>query len=108
MQVSQDDTSGTSAVARKIERRPAFASAEIYLPKVIIVDGGKARAEALFKAEVVAGRIQFRLRLDSRNWRMPFSMETMEPENARQLLSKTGGPLEKSLFCASLRKRVEQ
>ena len=224
LQVSQDDTSGTGAVARKIDRRPAFASAEIYLPKVMIVNGGEARdldyetdvlssidwrgfdpkdiavripenaqdaesqlqrikladngdelfvgetvaessetlafdpshavrmisdivsnpfvgreivgnlltalhirgfdnvklgklanviieelrkgldsecaarTEALFKAEVVAGRIQFRLRLDSRNWRMPFSMDTMEPENARQLLSKTGGSLEKSLF----------
>ena len=224
LQVSQDDTSGTGAVARKIDRRPAFASAEIYLPKVILVDGGEARdldyetdvlssidwrgfdpkdiaaripenaqaaesqlqrikladngdelfvgetvaessetlafdpshavrmmsdivanpfvgreivgnllaalhirgfdnvklgklanliieelrkgldsecaarAEALFKAEVVAGRIQFRLRLDNRNWRMPFSMDTMEPDNARQLLSKTGGSLEKSLF----------
>ena len=206
LQVSQDDTSGTGAVARKIDRRPAFASAEIYLPKVILVDGGEARdldyetdvlssidwrgfdpkdiaaripenaqaaesqlqrikladngdelfvgetvaespetlafdpshavrmmsdivanpfvgreivgnllaalhirgfdnvklgklanliieelrkgldsecaarAEALFKAEVVAGRIQFRLRLDNRNWRMPFSMDTMEPD----------------------------
>ena len=224
LQVSQDDTSGTGAVARKIDRRPAFASAEIYLPKVILVDGGEARdldyetdvlssidwrgfdpkdiaaripenaraaesqlqrikladngdelfvgetvaessetlafdpshavrmmsdivanpfvgreivgnllaalhirgfddvklgnlanliveelrkgldsecaarAEALFKAEVVAGRIQFRLRLDSRNWRMPFTMDTLEPDNARQLLSKTGGSLEKSLF----------
>lgn len=57
-----------------------------------------ARAEALFKAEVAAGRIQFRLRLDGRNWRMPFSIETAEPENARQLLNRAGGPLEKSLF----------
>lgn len=57
-----------------------------------------ARAEALFKAEVAAGRIQFRLRLDGRNWRMPFSIETTEPENARQLLNRSGGPLEKSLF----------
>lgn len=57
-----------------------------------------ANAEALFKAEVAAGRIQFRLRLDGRNWRMPFSIETMEPENARQLLNRAGGPLEKSLF----------
>ena len=57
-----------------------------------------ARAEALFKDDVVAGRIQFRLRLDSRNWRMPFQIETTEPDTARQLLSKTGGPLEKSLF----------
>lgn len=56
------------------------------------------RAEALFKTEVAAGRIQFRLRLDGRNWRMPFSIETAEPENARQLLSRTGGALEKSLF----------
>ncbi len=56
------------------------------------------RAEAHFKAEVAAGRIQFRLRLDGRNWRMPFSVETTEAENARQLLSKTGGALEKSLF----------
>ncbi|UWL61703.1 DEAD/DEAH box helicase family protein [Brucella pseudintermedia] len=57
-----------------------------------------ARAEALFKADVAAGRIQFRLRLDGRNWRMPFSIETTEPENARQLLNRAGGPLEKSLF----------
>lgn len=56
------------------------------------------RAEALFKTDVAAGRIQFRLRLDGRNWRMPFSIETMEPENARQLLNRAGGPLEKSLF----------
>jgi type III restriction enzyme len=55
-------------------------------------------AEASFKAEVAAGRIQFRLRLDGRNWRMPAIIETMEPENARQLLNRAGGPLEKSLF----------
>jgi type III restriction enzyme len=56
------------------------------------------RAEALFKAEVAAGRVQFRLRLDGRNWRMPDPTETTEAEGARQILSKTGGPLEKSLF----------
>lgn len=224
LQVAQEDSSGTAKVARKINRRPAFASTDIYLPKVMIVDGGEvrdldyetdvlsaidwrgfdpsdiaaripdnaqaaesqlqrirlsddgeelfvgetiadnaealtfdpayavrmvsdivlnpfvgreivgaliaalrargfddaklgtlaglivdelrkgldaartARAEALFKAEVAAGRIQFRLRLDGRNWRMPFRIETTEPEDARQLLSRTGGPLEKSLF----------
>jgi type III restriction enzyme len=57
-----------------------------------------AEAEALFKAQVGAGRIQFRLRMDGRNWRMPFSLETSEPENARQLVNRTGGPLERSLF----------
>jgi len=224
LQVSQGDASGNSDVARKIDRRPAFASTEIYLPRVMILDGDEARdldyeadvlsridwrgfdpkgiavcipenaqaaesqlqriklaesgdellvgetiaensealdfdpsyavrmisdivlnpfvgreivgnlldalrkrgfddnrigklagliveemrkgldiertmrAEAIFRADVLAGRTQFRLRLDSHNWRMPFNIETLEPENARQLLNKTGGPLEKSLF----------
>jgi type III restriction enzyme len=57
-----------------------------------------ARAEALFRAGVAAGRIQFRLRLDGRNWRMPHGIETTEPKGARQLLNRAGGPLEKSLF----------
>lgn len=57
-----------------------------------------ARAETLFKAEVAAGRIQFRLRLDGRNWRMPFSMDTTQPEDAHQLRSMTGGSIRKSLF----------
>jgi type III restriction enzyme len=58
----------------------------------------RARAEALFKAGVASGRVQFRLRLDGRNWQMPFHVETSEPEGARQLLAGDGGPLAKSLF----------
>jgi type III restriction enzyme len=57
-----------------------------------------ARAEILFKAEVTAGTVQFRLRLDGRNWPMPFTTETFEPEGARLLLGKNGGSLERSLF----------
>lgn len=57
-----------------------------------------ARAEALFRAEMTAGRIQFRLRLDGRNWRMPFRVETTEPDKAPQLTGKDGGALAKSLF----------
>ena len=57
-----------------------------------------ARAETLFKAGVAAGRVQFRLRLDGGNWHMPFSIETKEPEGARQLINRSGGALEKSLF----------
>jgi type III restriction enzyme len=224
LHVSPDDTSAAAKVARKINRRPAFAKTEIYLPKVMIVEDGKSRdldyetdvlasidwrgfdpkdiaaripenaqaaesqlqrirladdgeelfvgetiadnletlvfqpahavrmvsdivpnpfvgreivgrlldslrargfddarlgqlasliieglrkgldavrterAEALFKAGVTAGRIQFRLRLDGGNWRMPFSIDTTEPEDAPQLPSRTGLPLEKSLF----------
>ncbi|MEQ8666972.1 MAG: DEAD/DEAH box helicase family protein [Rhodospirillales bacterium] len=57
-----------------------------------------ARAEALFKADVAAGRIQFRLRLDGRNWRMPIETETTQPEGADQLPGRDGAPLKKSLF----------
>ena len=56
------------------------------------------RAEALFKDAVAAGRIQFRLRLDGRNWRMPFHTDTTGAADARQLVGGNGGPLEKSLF----------
>lgn len=57
-----------------------------------------ARAERLFKNEVANGRIQFRLRLDGRNWRMPSHVDTTQPPGARQLVSGTGGPLQRSLF----------
>ena len=56
------------------------------------------QAEAHFKEEVLAGRIQFRLRLDGGDWRMPFHMDTTEPVNARQLVGRTGAALERSLF----------
>ena len=57
-----------------------------------------ARAEVIFRREVEASTIQFRLRLDGRDWKMPFHIETTEPEKARQLLNESGGPLQKSLF----------
>ncbi|MBB3235794.1 DEAD/DEAH box helicase [Phyllobacterium endophyticum] len=57
-----------------------------------------AKAEALFKAAVATGGVQFRLRLDGKNWRLPFSVETTEPLGAPQLHSIAGGSLAKSLF----------
>ncbi|MFO1419937.1 MAG: hypothetical protein U1F59_03110 [Candidatus Competibacteraceae bacterium] len=63
------------------------------------LDGERDRmAEAVFRAAVTSGRIQFRLRIDGQNWHMPFEAQTYEPEGAEQLVGKTGGPLEKSLF----------
>ena len=56
------------------------------------------RAEALFKQAVAAGYIQFRLRLDGRNWLMPVEIDTTEAPDARQLVSGGGGALQKSLF----------
>lgn len=55
-------------------------------------------AEAVFRAGVDAGRIQFRLRTDGHNWRMPFTTETHEPADAEQLPGRAGEPLQKSLF----------
>jgi len=55
-------------------------------------------AEDLFRSDLKNGRIQFCLRLDGKNWKMPFETETFEPEGSDQLLGKNGGPLEKSLF----------
>jgi type III restriction enzyme len=55
-------------------------------------------AEARFRAEVAAGRIQFRLRTDPNNWAMPPTSLTYEPQGADQLPGADGGPLQRSLF----------
>lgn len=55
-------------------------------------------AEARFRDEVTAGRIQFRLRADEHDWRMPVHTESFEPEGAAQLVRADGKALEKSLF----------
>ncbi|SDO57300.1 DEAD/DEAH box helicase family protein [Phyllobacterium sp. OV277] len=56
------------------------------------------KTEALFKDAVAKGIVQFRLRLDGKNWRLPFVVETTETVGSRQVLSLSGGPLVKSLF----------
>ena len=99
---------GQEIVARLVDAlvRRGFDEAKLGQLASLIVDvlrtqlekERNARAEAIFRREVVAGTIQFRLRLDRHDWRMPFHIETTEPENARQLLSASGGPLQKSLF----------
>ena len=61
-------------------------------------DERDARAERVFKEDAANGRIQFHLRLDGGDWRMPFHMDTAAPENAPLMASKSGGPLSKSLF----------
>ena len=57
-----------------------------------------SRAEAQFKADVQSGRIQFRLRLDGNNWRMPHTVDTTEAVGARVLAGQNGMPVDKSLF----------
>lgn len=56
------------------------------------------RAEDIFRARVTNGEIQFRLRTDGQNWRMPFETETTEREDAPRLINQNGLPTQKSLF----------
>ena len=56
------------------------------------------RAEKLFREGVEGGRIQFRLRLDGRDWQMPSHLDTSEPPGSRQFLTQRGGSLQRSLF----------
>ena len=55
-------------------------------------------AESQFIADVAAGKIQFRLRTDRNNWRLPHSMTTELPKTAPQMLRDDGRHTEKSLF----------
>ena len=55
-------------------------------------------AELHFMQQVLDSRVQFRLRTDTHNWRMPKTIETNRPENAAKLLRDSGDPVEKSLF----------
>src|SRR5690606_21652095 len=53
LRVTQDDKSASGKVTRTIKRRPAFATTEIYLPKVMVVEGGEAR-ELDYETDVLA------------------------------------------------------
>lgn len=57
-----------------------------------------ARSEAQFKQDLADGLIQFRLRIDGRNWRMPKTIYTTELVGADTLANKDGLPLERNLF----------
>ena len=67
-----------------------------------------SRAEALFKEGVEGGRIQFRLRLDGRDWQMPSQLDASEPPGSRQFLTQSGGPLQRSLFEPVYRNELNQ
>ncbi|GAB5498523.1 MAG: hypothetical protein PsegKO_08340 [Pseudohongiellaceae bacterium] len=58
-------------------------------------------AEAIFKADVAAGRIQFRLRTDSHNWVMPDEITTQRAANSQELRRNDGAIIEKHLFSAT-------
>jgi len=99
---------GREIVGRMIDalKKRGFDASKIGALSTLIVDelrGGldserSKRAEVLFKRDVASGRIQFRLRLDGNNWRMPFTVDTTQPDTGRKLVGKDGGPLHRSLF----------
>jgi DNA or RNA helicases of superfamily II len=53
LRVTQDDKSASGKATRTIKRRPAFATTEIYLPKVMVVEDGEAR-ELDYETDVLA------------------------------------------------------
>lgn len=56
------------------------------------------QAAAVFRERLDSGRIEFRVRGDGGDWTAPDHMWTTAAEAAPQLLSGTGGALERSLF----------
>jgi len=55
-------------------------------------------AEDIFRNGLVEGHIQFRLRADGRNWRMPNTDDTAQPEGSMPLLNNLMRPVSSSLF----------
>lgn len=66
------------------------------------------QAELLFKNRVAEGDIQFRLRLDGDNWRMPRYVDSNWSINNIQLMNEHGGPLERSLFTPQFQSEFNQ
>lgn len=74
--------------------------------RVALTKERDARSEALFRAAVKAGDIQFRLRMDGNNWPMPDHMLTTEPANSPHLTGGDGGALNSSLFSPVFRNEL--
>lgn len=66
------------------------------------------QAESLFRQEVRAGHIQFRLRADGNNWEMPDRVLTQHGMQGFQLLDAEGRPLQKSLFSSVYQNEVNR
>jgi type III restriction enzyme len=63
-----------------------------------LLENRERLAEDQFIADVASERIQFRLRTDQHNWRMPAALESALPEQSPQLPKPSGNLTEKSLF----------
>lgn len=61
-------------------------------------DSRDKAAEGYFRSALREGDIQYRLRLDGRNWRMPDQLTTTEPTQGTQVVKNRQFLTEKSLF----------
>jgi len=66
------------------------------------------KSEELFRKFVDDGRIQFRLRLDGRDWKMPQNIDSTLFHQNRQLMNKYGAQLERSLFIPQFESEFNQ
>ena len=99
-----DVVAGLQARGFDADRLGALAGLIVEQLRAWLASVRDSKAEALFRAEVAAGRIQFRLRTDEHNWTMPFVAETYEPVGADQLVGGDGQALRKSLFAPIYRR----
>lgn len=97
-----DVVSGLQKAGFNAQKLGKFASPISEQMRKWLIAKREAMAEARFRAEVQAGRIQFRLQTNGRigdvNWAMPKTSRTRQPERADQLLGSDGGRLQRSLF----------
>ncbi|MFV0514260.1 MAG: type III restriction endonuclease subunit R, partial [Jhaorihella sp.] len=101
-----DLVNGLEARGFEAAKQGAAAGGIIDRMGVALTKEGDARCEALLRAAGRAGDIQFRLRLDGNNWKMPDHMLTTEPANAPHLTGATGGALDRSLFSPVFRNEL--
>lgn len=85
----------TGVDVRKIGERSGLIIDQLRLHLESALD---TMAEAIFRDEIAAGRVQFSLHTDGRNYRVPDTFDTMLAKPLRGLLRDDGVQVEKSLF----------
>lgn len=79
-------------------RLAQFASDVISNLRKWLTDEQERMAEELFRNELAAGSIQFRLRADAKVWKMPETISVLLPEQPRELVRGDGSAIQNSVF----------
>ena len=92
LQVAQEDGTEPEVGARKIDRRPDFASTGIYLPKVLFLDGDKVR-DLDYETDVLS-RVEWRgYNPESVAARIPENSQAADAQLRRLTLTEDGQEL---------------